>query len=333
MGRNGLDIPTIAGYLGAKTRLVPALIDLIAKANGTTMYGELFGGMGATLLNKPPHSKEIYNDLSVENYSIFKCFASPDLSNAFIDRILESEYSKGTYDFYRAKYDTEFSDKVSDCFGALQAGELPEDLLNWREENLLELGVTSLVLTKMSPRGLISAKSFAGYYTGLEEQEYENWKLNLYTYADRLKNVEVLNRDALSILRENADNPNAIFLCDSPYNGENANYDPASYNPGAAQLRNEKKKQDKEGWKKSAKQIAKEADDKFQKAYMSTIQHIKCKVIVCGYDNDFYPQYLTEESGWTKHLMGELSKSAKNNGLGEMRDRVEEWVWVNYDIL
>lgn len=332
MGRNGLDIPTIAGYLGAKTRLAPVLIDLIAKAKGTTMYGELFGGMGVTLLNKPSHPTEIYNDLSVENYSIFKCFASLDLSDDFIDRILQSEYSKETYEAYRSKYDTEFKDKISDCFKALKAGELPEALQNWREENLLELGVTSLILTKMSPRGLISSKSFAGYYTGLEEQEYENWKIHLYTYADRLKNVEVLNRDALSILRENADNPNAVFLCDSPYNGENSNYDPATYNTGASGVLSEKKEQDKKGEKKSTKQIAQEEDKKFQEDYMSTIQHIKCKVIVCGYDNDLYPQYLTEELGWTKHLVGELSKSAKNNGLGEMRDRVEEWVWVNYDI-
>ena len=332
MGRNGLDIPTIAAYMGAKTRLVPTLIELISKAKNTTIYGELFGGMGATLLNKPPHPKEIYNDMSLENYSIFKCLASPSLSDAFIDRILHSKYSQETYDHYRTIYDKKFIDKISKCVGALKTGKLPNDLQNWREENLFELGVTSLILTKMSPRGLMTAKSFAGYYTGLEDQQYENWKLNLYTYADRLKNVYILNQDALSILRKNLDNPNAIFLCDSPYNGENANYSRAAYNTGAAQLRYEKKTKDQEGVCESKKQMSQEDDDEFQVAYMSTIQHAKCKIIVCGYENNLYPQYLTKEFGWTKHSVGEIAKSAKSNGLGEMRDRVEELVWVNYDI-
>lgn len=326
MGRNGLDIPSIASYFGGKTRLAPTLIELISKAKDTTIYGELFGGMACTLLNKPPHPKEIYNELSVENYSIFKCFADPDLSGNFIDRILHSEYSQETYDFYRAKYDSEFKGKIQDCMDAILDGNLPDFLRDWREENLLEIGVTSLILTKMSQRGLITTKSFSGFYTGLDAQEYDNWKLNLYTYADRLKDVEIMNRDALQILREYSDNPNAIFLCDSPYYGENTNYDPTVY-PGCATHRRNKNS------KKSQKEQKAEDEKNFQKAYMSTVQDIKCKIIVCGYENDLYPQYLTPERGWTAHMLQEQAKTAKNNGLGEMRDRAEEWVWVNYNIL
>lgn len=323
MGRNGLAMPTIAGYMGAKTRLVPALIELIAKAKDTTTYGELFGGMGSTLLNKPSHPKEIYNDLSVENYSIFKCFADPDLSDAFIDRILQSDYSEETYNYYRQQYESKFRDKIGECVNALAKGPLPNDLKDWRDDNLLELGVTSLILTKLSPRGMMSSKSFAGYYSGLEGQGYDNWKLNLYSYADRLRNVDIRNQDALDIIQQYSEDPNAIFLCDSPYYGEHANCGSEIYNAGAI-LNAENKT---EGNSKYSSEAA------FQKAYMQLIQSAKCKIIVCGYDNDLYPQYLTPECGWTKQPMGELAKSAKNNGLGEMRDRVEEWVWVNYDIL
>lgn len=329
MGRNGLLIPTVAGYLGAKTRLVPKLIDLVNKAEYATTFGDIFGGMGSTLINKSRHPVEIYNDLALENYSIFKCFSDPELSGQFIDTIKDAEYSRDAFDYYRGIYDTSIDPKICYYLDNIDLENDPavkekwnEEFHKWRDDNILKIGVTSLLLTKMTPRGLILNKSFAGLARG-EDQQFENWKLNLDTYVERLNGVQIRNQDALEIIREYYDDPHAVFICDSPYYGEETNHGTAYLADSASQRRRKVKL--------TPKERAKQAEE-FQRAYMSTIQHANCNIIVCGYKNDLYNEYLKPEFGWENRKIDELPKLAKNNGKGEMRDRVEEWVWVNYNI-
>ena len=329
MGKNGLLIPTVAAYLGAKTRLVPKLIDLINQAENITTFGEIFGGMGSTLINKSRHPVEIYNDLAVENYSIFKCFSDPDLSVPFIEAIENSEYSLDTFCKYRNVYDAEIDPVICDYTDKMDLEKDPaaqkklnSEFNQWRDDNILKIGITSLLLTKMTPRGLILNKSFAGVARG-EDQQFENWKLNLNTYAERLNGVQARNQDALEIIREYYNDPHAIFLCDSPYFGKNTNHGIAYLADSATQRKRKIK---------LTKAQRAEAEEKFQREYMSTIQHAKCNIIVCGYKNDLYDEYLKPEFDWECFCIDEIAKLAKNNGKGEMRDRVREYIWVNYNI-
>jgi len=54
---------TLIPYMGGKQGLVPRLLTMIPPHE---MYVEVFGGGGALLLNKPPSTVEVYNDIDGE---------------------------------------------------------------------------------------------------------------------------------------------------------------------------------------------------------------------------------------------------------------------------
>lgn len=339
---NFLYIPTIASYLGAKTQLALTLAEIIGSTK-TKIYGELFGGMGSTLLNKARHPVEIYNDFGFQNYAIFHCLADPDWSQDFINEIIQSEYSEEQFeqvingDVFQtmsgyekdirehekkiARIDKKINPQkrkgkdtkpippeilleLQEKMDALETEltTLKNEFPKWKNEHVFEIGVDSLILTKLSRLGLIRRPQFAGYAgDGLEADRYENWKLNLYDYAERLKGVITKNQNATNILAKHKTNNNAVFLCDPPYTGE---------------LR-----------------LSKDdyvADDFNHDKFLRTIVDADAKIIVCGYENDLYDLYLNDDTGWSKKMIGEQPKTSKNNGMGEMRDIAQEWIWINF---
>lgn len=307
------NVMTLAPYLGGKGRLVPQLTELIDKAQDVSVYGELFGGMGAVLLNKAPHPHEMYNDLDPSNYCIFKCLSTPEYADKFIKAIFETDYNEENFQKYRDIYDSKYAHRIQEFERSEATVPEQEAFDTFIADNLFELGVTSLVLIKMSYAGLIRRKSFLGYKDGAEGQRYDDWKFKLDDIAERLNGVEVLNRDALDIIKAHADDPHAIFLCDPPYygnqrsGGKNGDTENEDYN---------------EDWPKEK-----------HEEFLSLVKSVKCKIIICNYQSDdkLYDEALCA-CGFHSFCIGVLAKNAKNNGKGESRDRVEEWVWVNYPV-
>lgn len=83
---------SVIPYYGGKDKINDLIIDNLDY--NTDTYYELFGGGARTLLNKPPHSKEVYNDLSVGLYTLFKVIANEDSFNYLMESLYEKEYTK-----------------------------------------------------------------------------------------------------------------------------------------------------------------------------------------------------------------------------------------------
>ncbi len=98
---------SVIPYYGGKDKINNLIIDNLDY--NTDTYYELFGGGARTLLNKPPHSKEIYNDLSVGVHTLFKVIANEGSFHQLMESLYEKEYTKE--DFKEAiKYRNQYED-------------------------------------------------------------------------------------------------------------------------------------------------------------------------------------------------------------------------------
>jgi len=80
-------------YIGGKFHLLKTLVPLIPQHR---IFVEVFGGAANLLLNKPPSSIEVYNDLNGDLVNLF--LVVRDHQRKFIDRFKWVFYSRGLYD-------------------------------------------------------------------------------------------------------------------------------------------------------------------------------------------------------------------------------------------
>lgn len=85
-------------YYGGKAKMASLICDML-DYNNTTIYIEPFGGGGRTLLNKPRHDIEIYNDAG-KGLCAFMSIIGSDNAEMLIDRLYQTEYS--IEEFYHA---------------------------------------------------------------------------------------------------------------------------------------------------------------------------------------------------------------------------------------
>jgi site-specific DNA-adenine methylase len=98
---------SVIPYYGGKDKMNELIIDNL-DYNSTHTYYEIFGGGARTLLNKPLHDKEIYNDLSVGVYTLFKVVSEEDSFKLLIENLYQKEYTKKVFDEslgYRNQYE------------------------------------------------------------------------------------------------------------------------------------------------------------------------------------------------------------------------------------
>lgn len=86
-------------YYGGKAKMAPLICDML-DYRGTNVYIEPFGGGARTLLNKPRHEVEIYNDASAGLCAFMNVIGDSKRSNELIDRLYQTEYSPD--EFYNA---------------------------------------------------------------------------------------------------------------------------------------------------------------------------------------------------------------------------------------
>lgn len=84
---------SIVPYYGGKAKMAALISDMLDYSE-TTIYIEPFGGGCRTLLNKPRHLKEIYNDSSAGLCAMVELLSCPTTAMEFISRLYETEYSE-----------------------------------------------------------------------------------------------------------------------------------------------------------------------------------------------------------------------------------------------
>lgn len=90
------------GYLGGKGKRLPRLLSLLPPHD---KYIEVFGGGAVLLLNKPPVSVEVYNDIDHALYEFFLTLSDPELFERFYRRVAVLPCSRELYNMCRATWD------------------------------------------------------------------------------------------------------------------------------------------------------------------------------------------------------------------------------------
>lgn len=118
---------------------------------------------------------------------------------------------------------------------------------------------------------------------------------HLNTVADRLKLVRIENKDAIKLFRQFMDRPASLVYLDPPYLADrNHGYDHD------------------------------QKSEEFHEDLLKTATKAKCMVLISGYKNDLYQDYLTKDRGWQKRTTKTTTRG--HNGKDSAR---EEIVWFN----
>ena len=233
---------------------------------------------------RPCGRSEVVNDLNGELTNFWRVLQSVELFASF-QRILEA------MPFSQKEWDGMVERAQS------QAGEKDQYTINVFD------AIGFFVRCRQSRAG--GFKSFATLSRnrtrrGMNEQAsaWLNAIDGLPAVHDRLKRVVILHDDALKVIRQQ-DGPKTLFYLDPPY---------------VHSTRNES----------STKAYEYEMSDDDHQKLLSTIRDCKGKVMLSGYNNHEYHEWLVREGHWTRH------DKLIDNKLSNDRLPVIESVWTNF---
>jgi DNA adenine methylase len=267
---------TVSGYIGAKALLLAALVELL-KFVGIQIYIEPYGGAYNVGINKARHKIEIYNDINPKLALLFKVLSNEEAGYELLQRMLHTEYSECEFSY--AKFASNYMKE-----GRYSEWGLPEIAADIQKA--LYVWVTLL----QSYNGQM--RKWRGVSKGNEEFVYLDKLAKKFDIIDRLKNIQVLNMDAIELIKIYKNRPDVMIYCDPVY------------------TRTERTCKDLYEY---------EMDDADQYRFAETIKDANAKIIVSGYKNPIYDSILTKENGWSSHLLAEVSKAASIGRLGEKR--------------
>jgi site-specific DNA-adenine methylase len=277
-------------YCGSKRRLCAEISGLL-DYDSTTIYAELFGGSAAVLLNKMPHDKEVYADMSLALCCFWRCMSDSDISVELIEKLYDSDYDRETFDSYRNTIDeVETSGKrLSDMSGG----------------DIIEIAAACFIVHSMS-------RDSAGWrYNDSRIKTHEAYLRSvdrLIEVSGRFEGVTVEHADAIDLLCSNRfNNPGVMLYIDPVYLPET----------GRGNSRNDKLYRHKFAYVDHI-------------VMLELIRGMKCKIVLSGYvDNtELYDRYLMSETGscrqWARYEIDAVSSVARGD-----KHRTEI-LWVNY---
>ena len=194
------------------------------------------------------------------------------------------------------------------------------------------------------------------------EEAYKKHVLNLYSCADRLKDVRVLQLDAMSFFKQHLyentglegnnilydwlNNPDVMIFADPSYISPDAENQVLHYTNKSKniniQIDLDQIDVEQGEWvsdaiekawagQKMPKNLgscyARSFGYREQEQFLKGIQNARCKMLVCNYDLQLYDRYLTPEKGWYKETY--LTKTTVSNNSTKSKERLEV-IWRNY---
>lgn len=278
-----MDYVTIAAYMGAKYRLALILAAMMVyqKAN---RFKDLFGGAGNMIIQKPTHKIEIYNDLDSDLCCLFRQLSTEATREKLVQIMFTLPYNNAMQ---------EWTKKIL-MFGYSNSGLSETEYAAYVWYDLL----ASMNGDKTG--------GFRGINDRLNEEKFRNKIFGKLDMLQRFDGVQVTNRNALDVIREDIQNKEladrTMYFLDSPYFENNAGY---SHNMVFSD----------EHWE-----------------YCELVGKLGGYKMVCGYDNPVYQKILVEKYGFHKYLVKEVAKTMRIGGGDELKSREEEYVWLNYKV-
>lgn len=170
-------------YIGGKHHMVNDIIRLLDYSK--ECYVELFGGSGKVLLNKPRHKVEVYNDIDGDIFNLW----------------------------YVCKYKfDEFKKELDDL---IYCEDLFKYFKNLKPENDVMRAVRTYYLFNCSIVGFSDV--FCMSYAKNESLCLMNKIENLRSIFERIKYVQILNKDFRRILESIKNKDSVMLYADPPY--------------------------------------------------------------------------------------------------------------------
>lgn len=251
----------------ASNRLCQWILSLLPVAEYETTYCEPFAGMLSVLLNRPRVSCEMANDSSKYIYNLWRCIR--DYPHELKHRMSHTLISE--HDYQRAVNELDQSCGVEQAM------------------NTAILIISSMPHTPHCTKGNFRIR----YESDNRRSIFDHFSEVLPALGERVRAVQFLNRDALTILDRMKDVENCVIYCDPPYMDAKV-----------------------EAYGKNTLN-----HDDFKELLL--VQ--KGKVSVSGYGN-FYDDLL--EKGWTRHEKS--TKSYQRVSDGTRTERIEV-LWNSFD--
>lgn len=179
---------SLFNYTGGKYYIADKIIELLDYSK--LCYVELFGGSGKVLLNKPKHKIEIFNDIDDNIYNLF-CVVRDNVDE-LKKRLSDMIYCEKLYHYLR---DNEMTDPI-------------------------DRAVAYLYLHKCGFGG--HGRTFGFSYAKDMTSKLEHPQLDMI--FERLRNVQILNRDYKRILNSIGDKSDIMLYVDPPYYGMECYY-------------------------------------------------------------------------------------------------------------
>ena len=275
-------------YRGGKARQCRELLRYIPDHD---IYVEAFMGAASLVLNKARVKSETINDINSLLYCLFKVLR--DQGDVFIQKLKLTPYSREEFD---------------KCFEYLKGNDFKPTF------DLMESARCVLVYIQFSVGHSLgpSNSGFSTYRFSGDNSPAHSWvslvdAMNLV--VDRLRDVIIENRNALELIDAAFDTPKedrTFLFLDPPYYKESMRRVSASYGT-----------------------IAKDSIElEFHEDLLELIaDRDRCKIMICGYTNDLYDDYL---HSWRKVVLSNRSPMSDNmkGGKGELRD---DCIWMNWD--
>lgn len=179
-------------YIGGKENHADWIISHFPTNYPKMTYVEVFGGMASVLLEKKPSKIEIYNDINRDLTNLFLVVKeNPD---EFLQRLSNLPYSEHVYtQFLREYYNGHHH--TLDC---------------------IEQAARYFYLQYNSFSGRFGG-SFSISLARNAATAYSRRLNTIPSIAERIKNVQIMNKDWRWVLDRWYDRENTLFYCDPPY--------------------------------------------------------------------------------------------------------------------
>jgi DNA adenine methylase len=266
-------------YYGGKNGNLDFRLNNFPDPNSYSIYVEPFCGSGAVILNKKPSEVEIMNDIN------------GDITNFF--RVLQ-KYPK---ELIRLLKLTPYS--YNEYINCIELLDYTSDELNIERARKFYYRICSTYF------GVYDMRSKGRWRRGYDDKNnlnknYRKKIRGLFKISKRIKNIEILNQDALTLLGK-YDSNNTFFYLDPPY----------VFNTRTA-----------------LNAYKNELKDDVHIKMCNIIASMKSKVLISGYDNEIYNDIL---KNWNKvyNKKKKAGSTAGRNGVGSYRQEV---LWMNYDV-
>ena len=163
------------------------LLDLIPYS---TKYIEPFGGAACILLQRRVSPIEVYNDLDEHLVNLFRVIRSPEMFDEFAHRVLWTPHSRKEFELA--------CDLYFDENPVIRA---------WAFFIVVNHGLSGMVMPRKSRWSRHTSSTVSDKTSRLD---------SLFLWRDRLKRVQIENRDALKLIQE-YDSEETTFYIDPPY--------------------------------------------------------------------------------------------------------------------